>query len=121
MLRSKLFIVLTMVLFFGIAIAGLVQAQEVKKIKLPNGEEVVDISGEWDSLIENYGPNSEWGNYENVTKITMKGNSFVGMNTTSELVVSRPPRRGSHTSCQLPFDLVTGQAPPGAYPFFLGF
>ena len=41
---------------------GLVQAQEAKMVKLPNGEEVVDINGEWDTLIENYGPYSEWGN-----------------------------------------------------------
>ena len=79
MLRSKLFIVLTLVLFFGIAVAGLGQTQQVKKIKLPNGEEVVDLNGEWDSLFESYGRYSEYGTSENVSKITMKGNSFVGI------------------------------------------
>lgn len=83
MLRSKLFIVFTMVLFFGIAFAGLVQAQKVKKIKLPNGEEVVDVSGEWDTLSENYGRSSQWGTYENISKITIKGNSFVGVRMKS--------------------------------------
>ena len=54
------------------------QAQEAKRIKLPNGEEVVDISGEWDAQMENYGPWSKYGNYTNVIKITLDGNSFVG-------------------------------------------
>jgi len=58
---------------------GLAQAQEAKTVKLPNGEEVVDISGEWDSQIENYGPWSSYGKYSNVIKITLEGNSFVGV------------------------------------------
>jgi hypothetical protein len=61
------------------ALVSLVQAQETKKIKLPNGEEVVDISGEWDGELENYGPWSRFGNYTNVFKITQEGNSFVGI------------------------------------------
>jgi hypothetical protein len=60
------------------ASVSLVQAQEVKKLKLPNGEEVVDISGEWDAELENYGPWSRFGTYTNVIKITWEGNSFVG-------------------------------------------
>ena len=67
--RSIIFVVLTVVDFFGIAIAGLVQAQGVKTIKLPNGEEVVDISGEWDDQIENYGLWSSYGKYPQVIKI----------------------------------------------------
>ena len=58
--------------------ASLVQAQEVKKLKLPNGEEVVDISGEWDAELENYGPWSRFGTYTNVINIIWEGNSFVG-------------------------------------------
>ncbi len=58
---------------------GLAQAQEAKTVKLPNGEEVVDISGEWDAQIENYGPWSSYGKYPNVIKITLEGNSFVGV------------------------------------------
>ena len=61
------------------ALVSLVQAQEAKKVKLPNGEEVVDISGEWDGQLENYGPWSRFGNYTNVFKITLEGNSFVGI------------------------------------------
>ena len=61
-----------------LALVSLVQAQEVKKLKLPNGEEVMDIRGEWDAEIENYGPWSRFGTYTNVIKITSEGNSFVG-------------------------------------------
>jgi len=58
--------------------SGLAQAQEVKTVKLPNGEEVVDIRGEWDDYIENYGPWSSYGKYTNVLEITLKGNKFYG-------------------------------------------
>ena len=61
------------------ATIGLVQGQEKKMLKLPNGDEVVDISGEWDTLMEFYGSMSQWGNYENVSKITINGNSFIGV------------------------------------------
>jgi hypothetical protein len=57
---------------------GLAQAQNPKTIKLPNGQEVVDIRGEWDDYIENYGPWSVYGNYTNVLEITFKGNKFYG-------------------------------------------
>ncbi len=42
-------------------------------------EEVVDISGEWDDRIENYGPWEMYGKYSNILKITQEGNSFVGI------------------------------------------
>lgn len=61
---------------------GLAQAQKAKTVKLPNGEEVVDIRGEWDVHIENYGLWSWAGKYSNILKITMEGNSFVGIRMT---------------------------------------
>jgi hypothetical protein len=63
---------------------GLAQAQKAKTVKLPNGEEVVDISGEWDSQIENYGPWDGYGKYTNIIKITLEGNSFVGIRMKSD-------------------------------------
>ena len=60
------------------ALVSLVHAQEVKKLHLPNGEEVMDIRGEWDAELENYGPWSRFGTDTNVIKITWEGNSFVG-------------------------------------------
>jgi hypothetical protein len=63
---------------------GLAQAQEAKTVKLPNGEEVVDIRGEWDDQIENYGPWSQYGKYTNIIKVTLEGNSFVGIRMKSD-------------------------------------
>ena len=57
---------------------GFAQAQKAKTIKLPNGEEVVDIRGEWDDYVENYGAWSGYGKYTNVLEITLKGNKFYG-------------------------------------------
>jgi hypothetical protein len=64
--------------------AGLVFAQtakpaSMKTVKLPNGEEVCDLTGEWDALIENYGEWEKFGSYQNVIKMTLVGNSFRGI------------------------------------------
>jgi hypothetical protein len=59
-------------LIFSFAIfawIGFVQAQQAKTVKLPSGKEVVDISGEWDDQIENYGLWSSYGKYPQVIKI----------------------------------------------------
>jgi hypothetical protein len=77
----------TVLFIFSLAIfawIGLVQAQEAKMVKLPNGEQVVDISGEWDAQIENYGPWAGYGKYPNVIKITLEGNSFVGIRMVAD-------------------------------------
>jgi hypothetical protein len=58
---------------------GLSRAQQAKTLKLPNGEVVVDIRGEWDDQAENYGPWSKYGKYSNILKISLEGNSFVGI------------------------------------------
>ena len=57
---------------------GLAQAQKAKTVKLPNGEEVVDIRGEWDAYFENYGLWSKYGKDTNVLEITLKGYKFYG-------------------------------------------
>ena len=80
MLRSKLFSVFASALFiFGIVIAGCAQTQKVKTKTLPSGEEVMDISGLWDTQIENYGSWSNFGKYSTVTEIKQEGSSFVGI------------------------------------------
>ncbi len=80
MLRSKLFAALVVALFiFGIAIVGMAQSQKVKTVTLPSGEEVVDISGLWDTQIENYGSWSEYGKYSTVTEIIQESSSFFGI------------------------------------------
>ena len=67
---------------------GLAQAQKAKTVQLPNGEEVVDIRGEWDVHEENYGPWSTLGNYPNIFKIELQGNSFVGVRMMDDMQAS---------------------------------
>ena len=67
-----------------IAWAGLVFAQNAKPVamkfvKLPNGDEVCDLTGEWDALIDNYGEWAEFGSYRNIIKMTLVGDSFRGI------------------------------------------
>jgi hypothetical protein len=60
------------------------QAQTVEKkwkktVTLPSGELILDISGEWDVSIENYGAWSRFGSYPQKVNITREGGSFVGV------------------------------------------
>jgi hypothetical protein len=60
-----------------IAWTGLVYGQTakptaVKLLKLPNGQEVFDISGEWDVLVENHGEFAIFGTYTNVANMTIR-------------------------------------------------
>ncbi|HSB03872.1 MAG TPA: DJ-1/PfpI family protein [Thermodesulfobacteriota bacterium] len=48
----------------------------LKTIKLPSGEEVYDLNGEWDVIVENYGTHARFGTYPNVFRITQTGNTF---------------------------------------------
>ena len=56
----------------GLAFAQTAKPAELKTVKLPNGQEVFDISGEWDVLTENYGVFSIFGTYSNVAQITIR-------------------------------------------------
>jgi hypothetical protein len=53
--------------------AGFVNAQSAKKIRLPTGEYVYDLGGEWDALIESYSRAAGDGAFSNVVKITQIG------------------------------------------------
>jgi hypothetical protein len=53
--------------------------QDSKKITLPNGEMVWDLNGEWEALVENYGPSAHAGSYRQILKITQTGSSFVAI------------------------------------------
>ncbi len=50
-----------------------------KTITLPGGEEVCDLNGEWDVLVENYGAFASGGSYPQIWKITQTGSSFVAV------------------------------------------
>jgi hypothetical protein len=58
------------------------QAQEKKwkkTITLPNGDKILDMNGEWDALVENYGIHAGSGSYPQIEKITQTGCSFVAI------------------------------------------
>jgi hypothetical protein len=57
-----------------IAWTGFAHAQSAKIIRLPSGEEVYDLSGDWVALIENYGQAAAHGTYLDVVKIILIGN-----------------------------------------------
>jgi hypothetical protein len=50
-----------------------------KTITLPNGDKILDMNGEWDALVENYGPHAFAGSYPQIEKITQTGSSFVAI------------------------------------------
>ena len=90
--RIMPFLVLLMLACVG---SGLVYAQAtspgtVKMIQLPSGEEVFDVSGEWDVIVQNYGELERYGSYSQVFKITQKGSSFTGI----RLKDNPPPSTG---------------------------
>ena len=50
-----------------------------KTIRLPSGEVVWDLNGEWDVRVENYGVWATSGSYPQIWKITQTGSSFVAV------------------------------------------
>jgi hypothetical protein len=56
-----------------IAWTGFADAQSAKIIRLPSGEEVYDLSGEWVALTENYGQAAAHGTYLDFVKIILTG------------------------------------------------
>jgi len=55
-----------------------------KTVTLPSGEVILDISGEWDVFVENYGSWSSYGSYPQKVNITQEGSSFVGTRMISD-------------------------------------
>jgi len=72
---------LALMCFMSILIfASTVHAQGSKKtLTLPNGEVVINLNGEWDVRMENYGENSWAGSYPQLVKVKQTGSSFVGV------------------------------------------
>ena len=67
------------IIWTGLVYAQTTKPGTLKTIKLPSGEEVYDLNGEWDVIIENYGVWGVYGSYPNVFKITQEGSSFTGI------------------------------------------
>jgi len=51
----------------------------IQTIRLPNGEMVWDLNGEWDELTEFYGPWISARHHKQICRITQKGGSFTGV------------------------------------------
>jgi hypothetical protein len=79
-----------LVAWTGLAFAQTANRAAMKTVKLPSGEEVFDISGEWDVLAEHYDLWAHFGTYLQIFKITQEGTSFTG----NRLKDSPPPATG---------------------------
>ena len=69
-----LFILVVMLTFVSIAYSQ----TEKNTVRLPSGELVCDLNGEWNTLYEPYGPMQHFGNIKSMIKIAQQGNMFVG-------------------------------------------
>jgi hypothetical protein len=84
--------------------AGAQTATPASKVQLPTGEAVWDLSGDWDALIENSGPNAAGGTYPNVYRITQTGSAL----TAIRLKDTPPPTSGRAGTQSLLGELDTG-------------
>jgi hypothetical protein len=73
-----------------LAVAQTATPAAMKTVKLPSGEEVFDISGEWDVLVEHYDSWAHFGTFPQLYKIAQEGTSF----TAIRLKDSPPPTTG---------------------------
>ena len=76
---SFLSVLVAMLAFISIAYS---QAEK-NTVRLPSGEIVCDLNGEWNTLYEPYGPMQHFGNIKSMIKITQQGNMFVGKSLIS--------------------------------------
>jgi len=85
-MKKKPLIILTIfilwVAFASIAIAQTSDKGWEKTVTLPNGEVILDMSGEWDVLVENYGIASHRENHSEIAEVKQEGPSFVAVTLT---------------------------------------
>ena len=68
--------------FLSAAHAQMPEKGAKNTMTLPNGEVIWDLNGEWELLVERYGPaKSEYGNYNRdpYIRITQEGRSFLAV------------------------------------------
>ena len=78
------------IVWAGLSFAQTAKSSAMKTIKLPSGEEVFDISGEWDVAVEHYDSWADKGTFPQLYKITQEGTSF----TAIRMKDSPPPTTG---------------------------
>jgi hypothetical protein len=76
---SFLCVLVVMLIFTSMAYSQ----TEKHTVRLPGGELVCDLNGEWNTLYEPYGPMQHFGNIKSMIKITQQGNMFVGKSLIS--------------------------------------
>src|SRR4030043_583176 len=87
----------------GLVYAQIAKTGTMKTIKLSSGEEVYDLSGDWDAFVENYGEQARFGTYPQVFRITQTGNTFNAI----RLKDNPPPSPGRAGSPSLRGELET--------------
>ncbi len=107
-------IALVMLFGLGTTTVGLHQTQNVKTEKLPNGEEVVGIEWKMGYSNKELGPEWIWS-YPNAIKITLEGNSFVGIRMKADTSSSAGTElfRGELDNDGIKkIQIITGMGPP---------
>ena len=82
-----------LIVFTSVAIAQMAKKGWEKTVTLPNGEVILDMSGEWGMLNEGYGPFSFRGPLTDILTITQEGTAF----TAVKQIGSRWVPKGAET------------------------
>ena len=77
-------------------IAGAQTASPAPKVQLPSGETVWDLSGDWEAVIENYGPGARHGTGTNVYRLTQRGSAFQAMRMTDDPLLTKEAAEHGH-------------------------
>ena len=85
---------MAIIVWTGLVYAQVAKTGTMKTIKLASGEEVYDLSGDWDAFVENYGAQARFGIYPQVFRITQTGNTFEAIRLKNNPPPS-PGRAGS--------------------------
>ncbi len=72
-------------------------APATPKVQLPSGETVWDLSGDWEAVIENYGPGARDGTGANVYRITQTGSAFTAVRTKDDPLLTKEAAEHGHS------------------------
>ena len=72
-------------------------APATPKVQLPSGDTVWDLSGDWEALIENYGPAVRDGTGTNVYRITQTGSAFQAIRTKDDPLLTKEATEHGHS------------------------
>jgi hypothetical protein len=78
-------------------LVGAQTAAPAPKVQLPSGETVWDLSGDWQALIENYGPGARHGTGANVYRITQTGKAVTAIRTKDDPLLTEEAAERGHS------------------------